>query len=649
MAEQVPRPAQLDCLAARFEAFKSSAVEEPDRKARNAKFRTILEATCTVVRDAEQSKEPQLAELVEEAHVLLEACLKYAYNDRDDSRPLSTFAHSEDEPWIDDIMETAGSDLVDEFIRLYTKTLKPGSTVPPLPAFAQIRPWTKSPRPHTLTTRLSRFRPDIIPTATPSTPLALTIAEARAQLTMDLIPLTHAMSVSSGGSILALASGGGWKARDPMLHYYLLGSQSDTYLEGASMEPGLSSVPRFVATDEERKLVFLADDDKIKSFSFAASEDGKVPKCLANVHTMHAKRLYDGPIAVLPNGRVARAGKGKAAIWDLSFSAPHGDDQEGATSLLSVEQSGGIEPDAVVTFADDPSYVPAAWHLHSPTGHLLCGERAASSGGYACLALDLEHGGRRAARYLGHGGDVTRITTSPGDPNLFVTAAGDGYARLFDARRPLPVLTIETSIQHEGCVDVVLVHPNGIPTLFTGGDRTQQIKMWDIREQECVYELSTGNNAVRGMAWDDAHSSLFVATECPYVNQFGERAGYRRARIPTWATWASVEKDYKAHKASARQPAGSPTSTVSTASEDVLHSDESDSRGYYDSEDDDADGDEDEIDEAYSADMRWPEKCFHKENYFGYAFDAGEHVLFRWQFKDEPDITQLPASTTSDW
>ncbi|KAI0326952.1 WD40 repeat-like protein [Cubamyces sp. BRFM 1775] len=525
------------------------------------------------------------------------------------------------------------------------------SAAPPLPAFAQIRPWTKSPRPHALTTRLSRFRPDIVPTATPSTPLALAIAEARAQLTTDLVPLTHAMSVSSGSSILALASGGGWKAREPMLQYYLLGSQSDTYLEGVSMDPGLSSVPRFVATDEEHKLLFLADDDKIKSFSFAAGEGGKAPKRLANVHTLETQRQCDGPIAVLSNGRVARAGKGKAAIWDLSSPAPHDDDQERAASLPSVEMSGASNPHAVVTFADDPSYAPATWYLHSPTGHLLCGERTASSGGYACLALDLEHGGRRAARYLGHGGDVTRITTSPGDPNLFVTAAGDGYARLFDARRPLPVLTIETSIQHEGCVDVVLVHPNGIPTLFTGGDRTQQIKMWDIREQECVYELSTGNNAVRGMAWDDAHSSLFVATECPYVNRFGERAGYRKARIPTWATWASVEKDYKAYKASARQPpAGSPTSTASVASESVPPIDEDDSRGYYDSEDEDAeDGGEDEVDEAYSADMRWPEKCFHKENYFGYAYDAGEHVLFRWQFKDEPDITQLPASTTSDW
>ncbi len=70
--------------------------------------------------------------------------------------------------------------------------------------------------------------------------------------------------------------------------------------------------------------------------------------------------------------------------------------------------------------------------------------------------------------------------------------------------------------------------------------------MWDIREQECVYELSTGNNAVSAMAWDAAHASLFVATACPHVNRMGERAGYRRACIPTWATWASVAKDHKA-------------------------------------------------------------------------------------------------------
>ncbi|KAI0368795.1 hypothetical protein BV20DRAFT_1036915 [Pilatotrama ljubarskyi] len=638
MADQMPWLGRLDCLAARFEAFKSSAFEEPDRKHRQSRFQRILEDVCGVVRESEHDSSAQLAQVVEGAHELLEACLKYAYSDLGRLKTLNTFAHSEDEPWIDDIMENAGCDIVDEFMRLYTKNLKPGSPAPQLPAFTQIRPWTKSPRPHPLSTRLSRFRPDIVPTATSATPLARTIADARAQLTTDLIPSTFAMGVSSGSSILALASGGGFKARDPVLQYYLLSAQSDSHLQGASMDPGLSSVPRFVVTDEDHQLIFLADDERIKSFSFASGIHGKALKRLPTVHSMDSERIYEGPMAVLRNGRVARAGKGKAAIWDVSA----------LESQPAQRSSNGSKAHSVVTFADDASYAPSTWHLHGPTSRLLCGERSARSGGHSCIALDLEHGGRRAARYLGHGGDVVRITAGPGDPNVFATAASDGYARLFDLRRPLPILTIETGFQREGCADVVLVHPDGIPTLFTGGDRTQQIKMWDIREQECVYELSTGNNAVSAMAWDHARSSLFVATTCPHVNCFGERAGYRRARIPAWATWASVEREYKAYRAGSPPSNGSGRATSKVA-RPVSVDDEDDERGYYDMDDDEDEDEDDEIDEAYSADMRWPEKCFHKENYFGYAYDAGEHILFRWHFKDEPDITQLPASTASDY
>ncbi|CDO74500.1 hypothetical protein BN946_scf184979.g55 [Trametes cinnabarina] len=663
MATQVSSIAQLDCLEARFEALKATVCDEPDRKVRRAKICKTLQTICKVVREEEESNAHQMPGVVEGAHRLLEACLQYAHNNLGEANPPTTFAHSEDEPWIDDVMENAGSDIVDEFVCLYTKALKPGSATPKLPSFTQIHPWTRSPHPHPLTTRLSRFRPNIIPTASLSTPQALFIAEGRAQLSTDLIPRTRAMAVSSGGSILALASGSGWKAREPALHYYLLSTQSDNCLEGVSMDPGLSAVPRFVEADEEHQLVFLADDDRVKSFSFGPGGSGSR---LANVHIMNSDRVYDGPIAVLPNGRVARAGRGQTALWDIAQLETH---QCYPSSLIggsrvntdnswreqrcpSIEISSGSKPHAVVAFADDPSYAPTTWHLHSPTGHMLCGERAVLGAGHGCVALDFEHGGRRAARYLGHGGDVVRITTSPGDPHMFATAASDGYARMFDVRRPLPVLTVETSIQHEGCADVVLVHPDGIPTLFTGGDRTQQVKMWDIRERECVYELSAGNNSVSAMAWDDAHASLYIATECPYVNKLGERVGYRRARIPAWATWGSVEKHYKAYvagtSASGLAPhiVGSSASSASNASSGVPKDGKS-TRGYYDSDSED-DASDEEIDEAYSADMRWPEKCFHKENYFGYAYDAGEHMLFRWHFKEQPDITQLPASTTSD-
>ncbi|KAI0822507.1 quinon protein alcohol dehydrogenase-like superfamily [Trametes gibbosa] len=672
MGGQVPWCDRLDCLLARFEAFKSTAFHEPDRKLKTSRFQRILSDVCAVVRDAEHTHAPQLGEVIEQAHALLEACLKYAHSDQAGLQALNTFGHSDDfdEPWIDDVMENAGSDIIDEFIRLYSKNMKPGSLAPQLPNLAHVRPWTRSPRPHGLTTRLSRFRPGIVPTATSETPLARCVAEARAQLTTDLVPTTYDMSISSGSSILAIASGAGWKAREPTLQYYLLNAQSNNCLEGVSINTGQSSVPRFIATDEARKLVFVADDDNIKSFSFGSGDGGAVPKRLPNVHTMNSERIYDGPITTLSNGRIARAGKGQAAVWDISALSTSGDDSassicEGTPRIGSHHdeagrlfgmQPGGSKPHSIVPFADDPAYAPSTWHLHPSSGHLICGERAARSGGYACLALDLEHGGRRAARYLGHGGDVVRITTSPGDPNLFVTAASDGYARMFDVRRPLPVLTIETGIQREGCADVVFVHPDGIPTLFTGGDRTQQIKMWDIREQECVYELSTGNNAVSAMVWDDVRASLYVATTCPHVNHLGERAGYRRARIPTWATWAGVERDYKAYKmgnGAATKPSANPVGRGPIVVHDengTLVSDEGEEeRGYYDTESEDSGEDDEEIDEAYSADMRWPEKCFHKENYFGYAYDAGENMLFRWHFKDAPDIMQLPASTTNDW
>lgn len=70
--------------------------------------------------------------------------------------------------------------------------------------------------------------------------------------------------------------------------------------------------------------------------------------------------------------------------------------------------------------------------------------------------------------------------------------------------------------------------------------------MWDVRARSVVYELSTGNNAVSAMAWDSRHSALHVATECTRMNRMGERSGYRKARIPRWATWNAIEQEVEA-------------------------------------------------------------------------------------------------------
>lgn len=282
--------------------------------------------------------------------------------------------------------------------------------------------------------------------------------------------------------------------------------------------------------------------------------------------------------------------------------------------------------------------------------------------------------------------------------------------------------------------------------LFTGGERTEQVKVWDVRARSVVYELSTGNNAVSAMAWDSRRSALHVATECTRMNRMGERSGYRKARIPRWATWNAIEQEVEALKSgtgasdvlcdtevvatseaaedaeaakqdvvtedvAGAQPTqkksmdgiqNSPNAQATTnttaevLSEDDELSDAEKDEDYEEDEDDseededlddeemeDEDGGEnqdeeeesaaeeepDDIDEEYSAGKRWPSSCYHKENFFGYAFDAGEDMLsefticmsgyqdhrsrmarsVRWQYKAEPNMLFVPPTSDFDF
>ncbi|KAI0787445.1 hypothetical protein C8Q74DRAFT_1315373 [Fomes fomentarius] len=690
----------LDGLEQQFDILMEiNGLGDNDRG--DKKFVKILRDLCDVVRDAEKRRMPELAQIIERAHQVIEKLLRYAYSDGLFSQ-VHCFAYSDYSPLVGDSLKMAGADMIETFMEFYTNYLYPGIERPKLPAFARTESWIKSPRPHPQTSRLSRFRKGVTIDIPDSAHRAQLIYQARAQVQMDFLSPPCTMQLSTDGAILAMAVASGYKGHDPILRYYRLGDDGDEFYDldcdAVQMDPGLSNVARWIEMDSERKLIFLADDDRIKSFSWGPNADDELTEVLPNVHTMNSEREYDGPLAVLPGGRLIRAGKGKVAVWNLDTLETHQDNPgkligEGTVNTDNsfreedckrIERSSGSKAHSIITFAD-AEYQPRAWHWHAPTGLMLCAENGDDDHRFGCVSMDIEQG-RHITRYLGHGHDVDRFSTSSGDPHVFWTAGSDGYARMFDVRRPLPVLTFDTGVQSEACADVLFIHPDGIPTLFTGGQRTQQIKLWDVRARACIYEFSTGNNGVCSLLWDDRRMDLIAATESGHG--WGPSAS-RKAKIPRWATWKAVEEEAKARiqaQAASQNEQEEPLEpsandgrtppaigaqdvemvvdteaehTDEAADDEDAWTDESESEGESSGlasegqgqEEDDDDEDEDnpnDIDEEYSEGRKWPQRAYHNERFFGYAFSAGRSVFLRYQFRVDPSW-DLPTSSSERW
>lgn len=338
-------------------------------------------------------------------------------------------------------------------------------------------PWSKSVKPHPLTTPLSRFRGNVTTSATSGQPLANAIYQARCEITSESIRVPLGLTFSANGTVLVAHGMGGYKNRAPAVWYYF-SEDTDALPDKHHVKTGLSNIAYWTTTDEERKLLFAADNDRIKSFAWAPlSPSGNNYRDGLPTHTMDSGH-YSGPLAVLSGGRLVRAGKGSVAVWNLDTLPTHG--VNGKTRIgknISVENtwrddpecieiSGGSLADTTIALEDN-ALTAGVWHHHpSMTGNMIITCDPRKSTRYSCVNVDLEHDGKTVVKYLGHGGGVNQISTSPGDPNVFLSASDDGFARLFDVRRALPVLTLKAGHPSGACNAVVMTHPDSIPSVY---------------------------------------------------------------------------------------------------------------------------------------------------------------------------------------
>ncbi|KAJ7911330.1 hypothetical protein B0H13DRAFT_2328413 [Mycena leptocephala] len=193
---------------------------------------------------------------------------------------------------------------------------------------------------------------------------------------------------------IALPSVGGYKNRTPMLSYYLLDIPAEDSGQDFPLDPrhagvGIIEIAHSVAIDDERKLIFVADEARIKSYAW-------------------------GPLAILSAGRVLRAGKGLANLWKIDQLETHGADgktrigksfctEDAIRDDDAIQDSAGSSPSFVVRFADS-DLASATWKTHPSLGdgNMLCGTNPRKSGDYSCISLDLAHGGKTVTRYLGN-------------------------------------------------------------------------------------------------------------------------------------------------------------------------------------------------------------------------------------------------------
>ncbi|KAI0311303.1 hypothetical protein OF83DRAFT_1177712 [Amylostereum chailletii] len=511
----------------------------------------------------------------------------------------------------DDAMARAGSGL--GLLGRAQSLVAAGFLAGPTYKAESVAAYDPSTKPHPLSTPLARFRlhRPLLPSTIPSTQRAF--AEARCEIQQQYTWRPHRTALGAG--VLALTGFNGFRNGDPALELVNLDAppKKGRWNEwGIPVRLGLKGNDTEVCLDSGRRLVYIADDKRVKSYRWAedtwaeARGAGAEPRTLP-VHTLDAKG-FDRAVMLRENGaRLVRAGKAGIAVWSIDTLPTHGPEgtdvvgreMRSAASLFDdddVEHSSGAPPTQTVVSAPALRDI-RTWAALPADGNGAIVARASRNG---VERVDLV-ATRLSGRYVGQGGVPNTIRTSKQDANGFVTT-GSGAVRLYDARVPAPVLAV---VHGKEDVEAGLYeHIGGHPFIIIGGTTSEQITVWDVRARRPLYELSTGNNEVSSMEWDAPRQTLYAATDCTYRTWLGTREGYRPARFD-------------------RMKRPSP-------------------------DDEGSDEDEDEKKDLYKDDpwdaksKCWPREAYHLEHSFGYPLDSGEHRIYRYKFTPGADPSVLP-------
>ncbi|KAG8729905.1 hypothetical protein FRC11_007772 [Ceratobasidium sp. 423] len=400
--------------------LRSAEQDTEHDQLRHDEFIPIFKDVCALIREAELANAPYLAELTKLTGDILNNELRYALGgDSEDEMGLFTlmpsWAHDDlgDRPMIGIKM----GDNFHFFIELFRPMFAEGVTGDFIRNQYRKDPWHPSMKRHPKSTRMARFRPDL-PSLTPTSENSITASILDARCEVFPSPCVCPIKFHISPSCLALLGTAGYKNRSPYLEYIILTKPMEPLVDfpdDYSVGPGLAGVASHAAIDDSRRLIFVGDNHRVKSYEWGSTEE--IHKKPRPVHTLDSESAK-GAMTLLPNGSLARAGKGGASVWDLQAIPTHGPNGKAIIGETvqefdswrdesEIERSSGSLPSSRIKFFDHPNFEPNLWQpLISNPSQMLCAERARRSGNYNCIGIDLETG-KTASCYLGHGDEIT--------------------------------------------------------------------------------------------------------------------------------------------------------------------------------------------------------------------------------------------------
>ncbi|KAL1737864.1 hypothetical protein HDZ31DRAFT_18319, partial [Schizophyllum fasciatum] len=315
---------RLKILASKLERDnKSGSVRDEGQ----TELRAIMSEACTVARAtfSDPNSTDIRLEILEATNAILDEAIDIAYDRGDLHDFLPSYAHTEDDsaPVLVDPkhQENMLGSMGDDFVKLMRRLmhLPAGKDLPD--TFPKQDPFDSTPKPHAHTSPLARFRDDAVPNIPSSAPTARALYYGCCSVSSEeRLPLPITIVKDSAADILLMTACAGYKQRDPFVCYYDLSSVAGWKGMPASKvvkDIGLLEIAHHIALDPSRKLLWAADEDRAKSFSYDLDNNLKA------VHTLDCQRK--GPLAVVDNGaRILRGGTGGVDVWRIDDLPTHG-------------------------------------------------------------------------------------------------------------------------------------------------------------------------------------------------------------------------------------------------------------------------------------------------------------------------------------